>query len=209
MRLFVALPLPAPLRTYASRVQEALRQHGLQGKWVRPERMHLTLHFLGDQPSAALPHVKDALRRHFADSATVVLGEPLLDTFGRPPRVLALRLEDPDRRFAESANRARDAARQGGPEPGDSPPRERPPVPHLTLARFRGRSEACSWQRLAAETTPETLQPRLGIPPGPSRTVLTSVVLYESVLRPDGPIYSERARVQLTEGPAQARILPD
>jgi 2'-5' RNA ligase len=44
IRLFVAIPLPEPVRT-----QLTLLQSGLQGaRWLKPENIHLTLRFIGE-----------------------------------------------------------------------------------------------------------------------------------------------------------------
>jgi len=44
IRLFVAIPLPEPVRT-----QLTMLQSGLQGaRWLKPENIHLTLRFIGE-----------------------------------------------------------------------------------------------------------------------------------------------------------------
>ena len=59
-RLFIALGLPAALRTALTHEQERLQAAGLHAAWVRPPGMHLTLHFLGDMPVTALERVEAA-----------------------------------------------------------------------------------------------------------------------------------------------------
>ena len=60
-RLFVALPLPAgSARAIESRLSEA-RGKVPEARWVPPERLHLTLRFLGQQPATVVPGLRQAL----------------------------------------------------------------------------------------------------------------------------------------------------
>lgn len=52
MRLFIALPLDDPARAAVSAYQDGLRALGLRGSFTRPENLHLTLAFLGEQPGS-------------------------------------------------------------------------------------------------------------------------------------------------------------
>ncbi len=51
MRLFIALPLGKEAMEAAAAWQAALRRAGVGGSFTRPENLHLTLAFLGEQPS--------------------------------------------------------------------------------------------------------------------------------------------------------------
>jgi 2'-5' RNA ligase len=57
MRLFVAIDLPAELQDSIARAQLEVRHL----KWTAPERLHLTLQFLGEQPGHKLEAIHDAL----------------------------------------------------------------------------------------------------------------------------------------------------
>ena len=57
IRLFVALELPAPLRT-----RLALMQGGVPGaKWQREDQMHLTLRFIGEVDEGEARDIDEAL----------------------------------------------------------------------------------------------------------------------------------------------------
>lgn len=72
MRLFVALwPDPAT-RAGIARWQQAW-QWPLQAAPVKAERLHLTLHFLGDVPGHLLPDIAEGLRRPY-EPFTLELG---------------------------------------------------------------------------------------------------------------------------------------
>src|SRR4051794_14723795 len=66
-RLFLAIPPAADLRERLSVLQGDLksrptfRKLTLQTRWIPPERLHLTLHFLGDIPLETTPHLTRSL----------------------------------------------------------------------------------------------------------------------------------------------------
>lgn len=57
IRLFVALPVPAPFRQQLA----ALPRKGLDGRWVHEEDYHITLRFLGDVEAAQVPAIESVL----------------------------------------------------------------------------------------------------------------------------------------------------
>lgn len=59
MRLFVAIDLPDELQDLVAALQAPVRHL----KWVPPERLHMTLHFLGEQPDARLQDIFEALEQ--------------------------------------------------------------------------------------------------------------------------------------------------
>ena len=73
MRAFLALPIPGDVREHAIRVSRLLREHGVRGKWVRPEHMHFTLVFLGEAAEPALAELGARLAPELAVVAPVSL----------------------------------------------------------------------------------------------------------------------------------------
>lgn len=57
LRSFIAIPLPKPLQRDIAGLQAQLRQQLPQLKTPRAENLHLTLHFLGDQPEELLAKI--------------------------------------------------------------------------------------------------------------------------------------------------------
>ena len=173
MRLFIALPLPDSARRQASDYVAALRAAGVRGSFTRPENLHLTLAFLGEQPDTAkaqrameqlsLPPFSFTLERRGAFPGRE--GDTLYLAPGRPGQLPEL---------AEALRQALE---------GEGIPSEaRPFVPHLTLGR-RVRFPA------AAEEIPV---PRL-------RLYAHEVLLYLSH-RPEGVLtYSPKYRRKLGE----------
>lgn len=62
LRAFVAAELPADLLQALAAVQADIRRRGVRARWTRPENLHLTLRFLGDLPADRVAGVTHALR---------------------------------------------------------------------------------------------------------------------------------------------------
>jgi 2'-5' RNA ligase len=77
LRLFVALEPPDPVRRRLAAAQGELRsaggRHADEVRWVAPERMHLTLQFLGSVPEERLDDVRDAVAEAAAASVPLRL----------------------------------------------------------------------------------------------------------------------------------------
>src|ERR1041384_998641 len=63
VRLFVAINFPESLRQGLWSATESLRSAALPVRWVQPERMHLTLKFLGEVAADRQDELADALGR--------------------------------------------------------------------------------------------------------------------------------------------------
>ena len=190
IRTFIALPLPPDwieslggvMRQLAVRVPSGVR-------WVDPTGIHLTLRFLGNTDTAQVPGIIAGLRGELAGAVTPDLSLSGLGTFppqGNPRVIWAGVSGQLDRltglqRGAESA-----VAALGWPaEP-------RPFRPHLTLGRIRNR--ASDAQRRAVLDTIAGIEI-----PGRSIWRPDLVRLYQSVLTPQGPIYSGLGDIALSQ----------
>ncbi len=60
-RLFVAIPVPGEVRDALARAIEPVRRRVRGGRWQSPETWHLTLRFLGDTPTGAIPPIERAV----------------------------------------------------------------------------------------------------------------------------------------------------
>jgi 2'-5' RNA ligase len=131
MRLFVALDLDEPVRAAIRRLLDAIRSAAPEARWVRPEAMHLTLKFIGDQPEDKLPGLRRALEA-IRSPAPVSLRFTGLGYFpnDRRPRVVWLGVEASE----NLAGLAADV--EAALQPLGIAREKRPYVPHLTLARF-------------------------------------------------------------------------
>lgn len=133
MRLFVATEVTEQVRRRAAQVRDRLGRAAGRVRWERPEKLHLTLRFLGDTPEARLPDVCAAVERVAGWAAAVEIGFAGLGVFPDRgmPRVLWIGVNDPGGRLAELAARLEAAAVELG-----YAPEKRAYKPHLTLARI-------------------------------------------------------------------------
>ena len=187
MRLFVAVDPGERVRRHLSAWLDAGRRRWPL-RWVRPEQLHLTLQFLGEQPASAVEPLAAALRAVAAHHPPLRLRSGGLGAFPgwRRPRVLVLHVDGgPELADLAAAVRAAGAAACPGDRPDDKPWR-----PHLTLARFRGRADA-SLVAALREWRPEP----------PPDTAVDRIVLVESRLGPGGARYRDVAEFPLAGDP--------
>jgi len=174
-RLFVALDLPAAVvDALVAWRAPLLRARDRELRPVAADALHVTLAFLGWQPEAAIAPLSRLVPECAAGAAVggLAFGAPLWLP-RRRPRVLAVALED--RHGALGALQARLVERLA--EGGWQEPEARPYLPHVTVARSRGREGV--------------RVPRDGVLPAapPLAFEGTAVVLYRSRLAPDGARY--------------------
>jgi RNA 2',3'-cyclic 3'-phosphodiesterase len=153
-RLFVALDLPdAVVEALVAWRALLLRDRDRDTpRPVAPEALHVTLCFLGMKPEEAIAPLAALVERCAAEQGSVAglaFGEPLWLP-RRRPSVLALALED--RHGELTALQARLVERLAAGDWHD--PETRPYLPHVTVARVRGRAAA---QDAAALPGPEPL----------------------------------------------------
>ena len=201
IRSFVAIPVPEAAITYAAMLQQVFRDQGVRGRVVRPEAMHLTVAFLGDQSESRLQAYAQFLQQRLQPLPAPVVDCVGPDTFGRPPSVLLVGWSDPDHRFRTIAEEARDAAQDAelGPPAGSG---KRKPVPHMTVLRIK---DPGSQKRLRHLQRPASDGPswKPFLPPIPASlhgVCLSRVHLMASTLTPDGPIYRRLNEIPLLAG---------
>jgi 2'-5' RNA ligase len=181
MRLFIAVETSDDVRRAARELQlemkgAAERDH-LRATWVAAENMHLTLQFLGEAKEEAIARIEKALK-------SAAQGVRAFDTIYRgagafpnaaKPRVLWAGVADGREPLIELARRAGEAL-----TPLGFPPEERAFSPHLTLARIKDPQPSTRVQRVIDANKERTL----------GAAHVARVVLFQSVLRPQGAIYT-------------------
>lgn len=188
LRCFVALELDEPARRDLAAVIARLREADADVKWVRPENLHLTLEFLGDVPVSGTGAVVGALTEALtAGPRAFSFRLAGMGTFGssRSPRVIWVGLDEGKETVGELAARVAKAL-----APLGYLPPERGFTPHLTLGRCRSGKNAA--QLMAAVAALRDYR-------GPA-VAARRVVLFQSELRPSGPIYRPLAAVDLPGG---------
>ena len=194
MRLFIALDIDDEIRERIARFIEGVRNFSPDARWVRPESLHVTLKFIGEQPEDAVETIKQAL--------SAVAGHPCLIQFrgygffptARSARVFWLGMES----GPELSELASDI---DGKMPAlGIPKEERAFSPHLTLARSPGGSGTP--RRLNADGPNRTfarLQENLSALATPEFGTMTTreFFLYQSQLSPKGSKYTKLASFEL------------
>jgi 2'-5' RNA ligase len=140
MRIFCAVDLPEDVRervaAHISRLREAIAADAspLKVGWERPEKLHLTLKFLGDVEAARIEALTRAATRAAAEMGRFAL---TLEEAGSFPasgnaRVIWLGLRDGTNQLAAlHARLEEECARENFPREA------RPFHPHITIARIR------------------------------------------------------------------------
>lgn len=183
LRAFIAVHLPEEVRTALEHVNEALAQQVPRKsvRWVTPERMHLTMRFLGDTAVSNLPTITAALDQATQGQSafTLTLGQLGCFPNRRRPRVIWVGLDGNLAPLWE-LKRQVDAALQ----PLGWEPETRPFRAHLTLGRVKD-------SRLLADLDWGAAVEELPVP-------VTAVHLVQSELRSSGPIYTVLHSSQLS-----------
>ena len=177
IRAFIAIELPEEVKRMLWKVSETLaaQMPDRAVRWVKPDRMHLTLRFLGDTAVSQLSSIAGQLDRVSAQHATHTLETEGLGCFPnrKRPRVIWVGLQGE----LEATGRLKQAIDQALVPLGWKE-EDRPFRPHLTLGRVKDsrKLQGVHWEA------------EVGVAPVP----VTAVHLIESTLRPDGPIYTVR-----------------
>ena len=180
MRAFIAVELPDQTKQELVDMAAQLRRSGVRASWVRPERMHLTLRFLGeigeDQAEAAGEFLASAYAGR--DVFECRLHGAGAFPNARRPNVLWAGIAPLEGGLAETQAVAEEAAQRIGLKA-----ERRSFHPHLTLGRIRRPEKAGDVSRAL-----RPLAEFCG-----AHFLVDGASLFSSTLTPDGPIY-ERIR---------------
>jgi len=185
LRTFVALELPETAIAALRNVEEGLRRHRFPFRWVSLENIHLTLKFLGETPADRVEDIGREIAQRIPGIPSVALSLHGVGTFPglpKPPRVLWVGLAGE----TETLLRLQ-AAVEAGMESLGWPPERRSFRPHLTLARAKRAFPRKPFEAALAEFR-EFSSPEF---------VLRHLVLFQSILRPTGAVYTPLAQFEL------------
>ena len=174
-RTFIAFRVQAGRDLLA--VMERLRKvlYGAGIKWVDPEKLHVTLTFIGDTPAHKVADISRIMDKHvplFPAPDLCIRGMGVFRSINNP-RVIWLGL-DP----IPGLNILKDEIDHDLRHAGFKIER-REFKPHLTLGRIKSLERKSDLAKLIREN-----QDRLIL-----STAIRELVLYESILRPEGPRY--------------------
>ena len=63
MRIFIGIDLDPEVRARISRFLEGIEGFAPEARWVRPESLHITLKFIGEQTQEQVEAIAERLRR--------------------------------------------------------------------------------------------------------------------------------------------------
>jgi len=137
IRAFIAITPPTTLQQTVAEISQVFQRFSLPWRWVAPDRIHLTLRFLGNVPDESVPLLHQAMEQATQGQIAFPLRAKTLGCFPHParPRVLWVGLDDPSQALGRLNERLMVAL-----SPRGFPPENRPFHPHLTLARVQNKT---------------------------------------------------------------------
>src|SRR5260370_3028786 len=109
MRIFIGIDLDPEVRARIERFLEGVQGFAPDAKWVRPESLHVTLKFIGEQPQQQVEAITERLRRAGGDT---------LEISSARIRVLPPPTAPPARWFRALCGPRQTAAARGAPVAG-------------------------------------------------------------------------------------------
>lgn len=190
IRTFVAIDLPPAIQADLGRFVQLLQRAKAPVSWVKPERIHLTLKFLGDVPEEQIPAIRGVLQS-VADTAEPFELQPA--GCGAFPTLKQMRVVWVGLRGEDEPLRRLQARVEEGLEVLGFKPEDRPFRAHLTVGRVKGGQRIRVLQEaLLANQTFST-----------EAFDVSALVLYKSELRPEGAQYTPLCRAAFTGGRAK------
>jgi 2'-5' RNA ligase len=191
LRLFIAIPIPEPVRDEVIRVQRELQLLTSRGavRWTKPDQFHLTLRFLGDVPVAGLEKLRESVNAVCLSAQPLQLRAEGIGFFPNPhsPRVVWVGIDDKEGLLVDLQKRIEAAVRPFAAEPG-----EKNFSGHVTLGRVKklkppdGRKLAAYAQTVKDRTFGEWTAHEIEIirselSPGGARHTLLAAVRFQNV----------------------------
>lgn len=185
VRMFLAVEIPAALQHKAVGVIRSLSAQTDPVKWIEPQKLHVTVKFLGDVEDAEIYQVCQLASEAVADLPVFRVACRGVGAFPScdRPRTVWIGVEDPHNQFQQLHQRVEQAMASL------RFPREvRRFCPHLTLGRVRQgkRVGVGLTERITQQATVE-----LG------EFDVEELVVFSSELTPAGPVYTALGRAPL------------
>ena len=165
-----------------------------EARWAKPESLHVTLKFIGEQPESALDQIKVSLASVSASPAEIHFQGYGFFPTAKSARVFWIGMEAGPQLAALAATIDEKMSSLGIPK------EDRAFSPHLTLARGAGRSASPRRGKADAPNRIfQRLQEKLVTLPTPEFGSMTAreFFLYQSQLSPKGSKYTKLAQFDL------------
>jgi len=197
MRIFIGIDLDPEVRGRIARFLDGVQGFAPEARWVRPESLHITLKFIGEQPPERVDAIRERLRRIESSAFEIRFGGYGFFPTAKAPRVFWIGIEAGPQ-LAELAEKIDMAVAELG-----IPREDRPFSPHLTLARAGGRSGSPKWRKGDGPNSAfAALEKRLAAMGELDFGGMTAheFILYQSQLSPNGSKYTKLQRFKLEQG---------
>ncbi|MHB8217210.1 MAG: RNA 2',3'-cyclic phosphodiesterase [Candidatus Sulfotelmatobacter sp.] len=190
MRLFVALDIDESIRGRIARFLDGVRGFAPDARWVRPESLHVTLKFIGEQSEDKVEDIKRALQTITANMFEMhIRGYGFFPSPGKP-RVFWMGIDAGTEPASLAEIVDEKLAALGIPK------EEHVFNPHVTLARAaRGPGSPSRRKGDKPDCSFRQLQEKLAALPVPEFGTMTArkFFLYQSQLAPGGSRYTQLA----------------
>jgi 2'-5' RNA ligase len=179
IRSFLAFELPLEIKNIVARVSGELRQSTLNAKWVKVDKIHLTVVFMGNIETGDIPAIGEGVQKVCQTYGPFDMSLKGIGCFPnrRNPRVLWLGLDGD----LEKMSGFRDALQEYLTGFGIKE-EKRKLKPHLTLARFR-KPKKMDFKEDQLLSEYEDLSSSVGS--------LKELILFKSELKPAGAVYTK------------------
>jgi len=186
VRAFIAIEIPESVQEILCRIQSVLKGEGLNLRWVNPANLHLTLKFLGDTPVDSIDAIREKMVRtakSFEPFTLQATGTGVFPGIKRP-RVVWAGIAGNIRTLIDLHHQLdKNLAELGIPS------ENRPFNAHLTIGRVKGKISTARLERAMAITRHIASDP----------FIVDQVILFQSDLKPTGPVYTKLANAVLQQ----------
>jgi RNA 2',3'-cyclic 3'-phosphodiesterase len=212
MRIFIGIDLEDAIRGKIARFLEGVSGFAPEARWVRPESLHITLKFIGEQKEEQVAAIAERLRRVRSGPIEIRMAGYGYFPTPKAPRVFWIGIQAGPA-LADLARQIDAAVDELG-----IPREEREFSPHLTLARAGGHAKRSSGDpKRRKGDRPNSvfavLQKRLAAMGEPDSGALNfgnmttdKFILYQSQLSPAGSKYTKLERFPMP--PRRAPVNP-
>ena len=196
MRIFIGIDLDVEVRARIERFLEGVQGFAPEARWVRPESLHITLKFIGEQPAERVEAITARLQRVDCSAFEIRSAGYGFFPTAKAPRVFWIGINGGSQ-LAELAGAIDAATAELG-----IPREDRAYSPHLTLARGGGKSGSPKWREGdGPNATFAVLEKRLAAMGELDFGTMMAreFILYQSQLSPRGSKYTRLQRFPLRQ----------
>lgn len=196
MRIFIGIDLDPEIRTRIARFLEGVESFAPEARWVRPESLHVTLKFIGEQKPERVEAVNECLCRVEGNAFEIRFAGYGYFPTAKSARVFWIGIQAGSQLADLAASIDAAVAELGVPR------EDRPYSPHLTLARAGAAKRSGSPKRQKGDISNATfavLDKRLAAMGELDFGAMTAreFILYQSQLSPGGSKYTKLNRFSL------------